>query len=177
MSDLEPAPKQRFLVRFDYGMGSLWWWILARSAREIRQTFDESEVIEDAETIAWAASDDIEVVDIDAPVMPPGLDDSRATRDAQRARPGFGVFADREILHLRWQDGDDPEVYLVEVGADGRRIRQVEITDNGDLRGTPDDWFFNTPIVDLYDPDLVDMEISPEEFEARWAGARHEQQG
>lgn len=170
----DSEPKRRFLVAHDYGMGALWWWILARSEREIRETFAETEVIEDPETIADMGSD-LAVVDIDATVMPPGLDGLREDRDAQRGRPGFGALADRDVLHLRWRDGDDPAVYLVEVGNDGRRTRQVELTDDGGVRGDPGDWFFNTPIVDVFDPDLVGMEIGREEFEHHWARAHRDE--
>lgn len=30
---------QRYLVLHDYGMGGLWWWIRARSVREVRESF------------------------------------------------------------------------------------------------------------------------------------------
>jgi hypothetical protein len=166
--------KQRFLVLHDYGMGGLWWWIQARSVREIRETFREVEVVEDAETTARAAADpDVEEVDIDAPVMPEGLDDLRQERGAQRGKPGFGAFADREILHLRrrW-DEDVPEMFLFEVGADGRRLREVQLVDDGPwLKNDAEDWPINSPIVDLYDPELFEQEIAREEFEAAWARA------
>jgi hypothetical protein len=61
----------------------------------------------------------------------------------------------------------------MEVGSDGRRIRQVELADDGTaVRSGPEDWPFNPPIVDLFDPALVAQEISRGEFEDHWARAR-----
>lgn len=127
----DAAPKSRFLALHDYGMGGVWWWIHARSAREILETFAWIEVVTDPETVARQREDgELEEVDIDAPRMPPGLDGLRATRRAQRGRPGFGALADRDVVYLRrrWDDEDDedPAVCLMEVSRDGRRLRQVE---------------------------------------------------
>ena len=36
-----------------------------------------------------------------------------------------------------------------------------------------DDWTFNPPVVDLFDPEWADKEIHPDEFEAAWHRARH----
>jgi len=159
-------------------MGGLWWWIRARSAREVLETYAELEVIDDPDQVARAESWDLDEVDIDAPVMPAGLDELRAKRDAQRARPGFGALADREVVHLRRRGDyaeDDPAVYLMEVGSDGRRLRQVELAEDGTaLSSGPDDWVFNPPVVDLFDPELAGMEISREEFESHWRRARHD---
>ncbi|MFC6373513.1 hypothetical protein, partial [Nonomuraea thailandensis] len=45
----------------------------------------------------------------------------------------------------------------------------------GELCGTQaDDWPFNPPVVDLFDPELVEMEISRDEFEKAWLHARRE---
>lgn len=41
------------------------------------------------------------------------------------------------------------------------------------MRSGPDDWPFNPPIVDLFDPALTDQEISRTEFEEHWASACH----
>ncbi|MFI0911931.1 hypothetical protein [Streptomyces abikoensis] len=169
------ALKTRFLVLHDYGMGGLWWWVRARSAREVLETFAWVEVVTDPETVVWRAGDgSLEEVDVDAVAMPPGLDGLRAERDAQRGRPGFGALADREVVYLRDdEDGDEPAVYLMEIGSDGRRIRQVELGEDGSvLRSGPDDWPFNPPAVDLFDPELVDQEISSDEFEEWWVRAR-----
>ncbi|MFE9572834.1 hypothetical protein ACFYMW_30565 [Streptomyces sp. NPDC006692] len=169
-------PKARFLVLHDYGMGGVWWWVHAGSAREILETFAEVEVVDSPDAIAQADGD-LKEVDIDESAMPPGLDGLRSKRDAQRGRPGFGALADRGIVHLRrrWDgDGDEPATYLMEVGSDGRRLRQVELADDGTaLKSGPDDWPFNPPVVDLFDPEWADKEIHPNEFEAAWLRARH----
>jgi hypothetical protein len=120
MTSTTPTPKSRFLVLHDYGMGGARWWIHARSAREVLETFAEVEVVDSPEAIERAAGD-LDEVDIDEPAMPPGLDELRAKRDAQRGRPGFGALADRSIVHLRrrWDgDGDEPATYFMEVGSD-----------------------------------------------------------
>ncbi|MEH6373520.1 hypothetical protein V7793_04040 [Streptomyces sp. KLMMK] len=178
MTGTDAAPKTRFLVLHDYGMGGAWWWVFARSEREIVETFAWAEVVTDPETVAWREGDDgIPEVDIDAPQMPPGLDGLRAEREAQREHPGFGALADKEVVYLRrrWDDEDDEglAVYLMEVSPDGRRMRQVELAEDGTaVKSTPDDWIFNTPIVDLFAPESVAQEISREEFEEQWARAR-----
>ncbi|MGW9171412.1 hypothetical protein [Streptomyces decoyicus] len=184
MSSNDAASKSRFLVLHDYGMGGVWWWIQARSAREILETFAWIEVITDPETVARQERDgELEEVDIDAPRMPPGLDGLRATRHAQRGRPGFGALADRDVVYLRrrWdeeddegdEDDEDPAVYLMEVSSDGRRVRQVELAEDGTaVKSGPDDWPFNPPVVDLFDPELVGLQIGRDEFEEQWARAR-----
>jgi hypothetical protein len=179
MAHPNPANKNRFLLLHDYGMGGVWWWVTARSAREILETFAEVEVVDRPETLVWARTQDLVEVDIDAAVMPAGLDDLRATRDLQRTLDGFGVFADRTVVYLRrrWdgEDSTDPALYLMEVGPDGRRIRQVEVREDGSVvKSGPEDWPFNPPVVDLFDPELVGMEISREEFDEAWHTARPE---
>ena len=171
--------KTRFLLLHDYGMGGVWWWVRARSAREVLETFAEVEVIDRPETIAWAEADDLPEVDIDAARMPSGLDGLRAKRDVQRTREGFGALAERPVAYLRrrWdgEEATEPAVYLMEVGADGRRTRQVEVREDGTaLKSSPEDWHFNPPVVDMFDPELVGMEIGRAEFEAAWLRARHE---
>lgn len=173
------ADKTRFLVLHDYGMGGLWWWVHARSAREVVETIAEVEVIDHSDAVQRAETWDLDEVDIDAPTMPDDLDALRAQRAAQRGRPGFGVLADRSVVHLRrrWdgEDDVDPAVYLMEVGPDGRRLRQVELGDDGTaVKSGPDDWAFNPPVVDLFDPDLASLEISRDEFEAEWLRAHDE---
>ncbi|MFF4389436.1 MULTISPECIES: hypothetical protein [unclassified Streptomyces] len=55
--------------------------------------------------------------------------------------------------------------YLMEAGADGRRLRQVELAPDGSgVRSDPDDSPFNPPV--------VDMEISEAEFETARLGSR-----
>lgn len=170
---------ERFLVVHDYGMGGVWWWVRARSAREILETFAEVEVVESAAAIERAEGWDLDETAVDAPTLPPGLDGLRAERDAQRGRPGFAALADRSIVHLRkrWDGGDgtDPAVYVLEVDRDGRRLRQVEISEDGDaVKSDQGDWPFNPPLFDLFDPELKDAEITREEFETAWQRARRE---
>jgi hypothetical protein len=172
------APK-RFLVLHDYGMGGSWWWVRAGSERQIRETFAEMEVI-DPSSVNGIESWALDEVDVDAPTLPPGLSELRDRRDRQQGRPGFGALADRDVVHLRrrWEgeDADDQSMtYLLEVGADGRRLRQVEIADDGTaVRSGPDDWPLNSPVVDLFDPDLAGMEISRAHFDTAWTHARPE---
>jgi hypothetical protein len=128
--------------------------------------------------VARFADDTLTEVDIDAADMPPGLDGLREKRDAHRDRPGFGALAGREVVYLRrpWDEADDtePSIYLEELGSDGRRLRQVEVYRDGTATKTgPDDGPFNPP-TDLYDPDLVQWEITPDEFEQAWNQARSE---
>lgn len=169
-------PKQRFLVLSDYGMGGRWWWVRARSARQVLETFAEVEVVDLAESIEWARAQDLEEVDVDDRRTPTSLDDLRARRDGQRRRPGFGALVGKPVVHLRLRGEDlygDSSTYLIEVGPDGRRLRQVELTPDGDaLRSGPEDWVFNPPVVDLFDPDLVGKQISRHEFEPAWHRAR-----
>lgn len=167
--------KQRYLVLHDYGMGGLWWWIHARSVREVRETFAEVEVIDDPAAVARAEGWKLDEVDIDVSATPPGLDELRTERDRQRALPGFGALADRPKVFLRQAGDDDPATYLVEAGSDGRRIRQVEIAEDGTtIKTDTEDWPFNPPLVDLFDPQLPNQEIDREEFERAWTAARWE---
>ncbi|MFJ9080395.1 hypothetical protein ACIRO3_34945 [Streptomyces sp. NPDC102278] len=178
MTDTDAAGKTRFLVLHDYGMGALWWWIHARSPREIVETFAEVEVIDRSDTVDRAETWNLNAIDIDAPTLPDGLDSLRTQRRAQRDRPGFGALADRSVVYLRrrWdgEDGVGPADYLMEVGSDGRRLRQVELGGDGTaVKSGPDDWAYNPPVVDFFDPDLAGMEIGRDEFEAQWLRAHH----
>ncbi|WP_370936406.1 hypothetical protein [Amycolatopsis sp. cg13] len=169
----DAAAKRSFLVLHDYGMGGLWWWISARSEREIRETFAWTEVVADPEVVARYRDDGLPEVDVDDAEMPAGLDSLRAERDRQRGRAGFGALADREVVHLRRHDDEENTDWLVEVGPDGRRTRQVEVPDVGTaLRSGPDDWPLNPPFADLFAPETADWEISAAEFEKHWAQAR-----
>ncbi|WP_198347273.1 hypothetical protein [Nocardia terrae] len=172
MTDHE-LPKQPFLICHDYGMGGLWWSIHARSAREIAETFAETTVIVDPERLTKLRGFGSKEVDIDDRTDS-ALNSLRAQRDSQRARPGFGVMADRELLFTRrrWdgEDGVPAADYLTEI-IDGYRTRQVEVRDTGEsVRTGLDDFLFNPPI-DLWDPDLADQEIPAEEFETAWNSA------
>ncbi|MGW4769892.1 hypothetical protein ACWEO2_17830 [Nocardia sp. NPDC004278] len=167
---VDETPKQRFLVCHDYGMGGLWWWVHARSAREIAETFAETLVIEDPERLADAREWDLDKVDIDDPANSV-LRDLRARRDVQRNLAGFGMMADRSLLYIRrrWDGGDGVPTadYLTEI-TNGYRTRQVEVRSTGEaVRAGLDDFPLNPPI-DLWDPDLPDREITTMEFEKAW---------
>ncbi|GAA3655565.1 hypothetical protein GCM10022224_018380 [Nonomuraea antimicrobica] len=170
-------PKHRFLVLHDYGMGGLWWWIWARSERELVERLAEVEVVGSPDAVARAETWNLDEVDIDADRLSAGLDDLRAKREIQRSRPGFGALAGRDLVHLRepWEDEHGVTIYLAEVGPDGRRLRQVEVAPDGTaVRSAPTDWVLNPPIVDLFDPEVVGKEIGREEFERAWRHARPE---
>ncbi|WP_327310613.1 hypothetical protein [Streptomyces sp. NBC_01243] len=67
---------------------------------------------------------------------------------------------------------------MVEVDPDGGRFRQVEVAEGGTaVRSSPDDWMFNPPVVDLFDPALADREIGRGDFETQWARARQGDSG
>lgn len=168
--------KKRFLVLHDYGMGGLWWWIHARSELEIVQTFAETEVVTGPENLARFADGDLKEVDIDDATMPPGLAELREQRNEQRDQPGFGALAGRAAVFIRrtWEEADDtePQVYYEHLGPDGRRVRQVEVyADGSAVRTGPEDWLLNPP-EDLYDPELAPWEVTRDEFEQAWSGAR-----
>ncbi|WP_223290933.1 hypothetical protein [Streptomyces avicenniae] len=163
---------ERFLVSHDYGMGALWWWVRAPSAEDIVLACADVQVVTSEEAWRWARAQDTPLpeVDLDAP-HPNPLSSFRATRDAQRDRPGFGALAGRERVHLR-AEGEEGVVQLAELGPDGRRLRQVEIGPSGKgVRTGPADWLFNPPS-DLYDPDLAPLEIPADTFESAWRAAR-----
>ena len=169
---VEETPKHRFLVCHDYGRGGSWWWGLARSAREIAETFAETWVIDDPQQLADAREWDLDEVEIDdlADSQMQGL---RAQRDNQRHRKGFGVLADRDLLYIRqrWdEDSDLSADYLLEI-TDGYRTRQVEVRDTGEAVRTGLADFPINPPIDLWDPDLAEREITAEEFEKLWDSA------
>lgn len=167
--------KTRYLVLHDYGMGGLWWWVWAGSAEEIVRVCAEVEVVTEPEAVERAETWSLEEVHLDAPDPNP-LSDFRAQRDAQRGQPGFGVLAGRERVYLRWQEEGDEEIFLMELGPDGRRLRQIEIgADGGAVKTSAEDWPLNPPC-DLYDPQYVSLEISCDDFESAWHRAHHEPQ-
>lgn len=154
-------------------MGGLWWWIHADSPRQVLETFAEVEIVDSAEGFALAERWQLEEIDIDDLTLPPGLAEARAQRDRQRGLPGFGALAGRQVVYLRrpW-DEDDPAIYLMELGSDGRRIRQIEVAEDGTAIKTDDqDWPFNPPY-DLFDPELPQFEIDSDEFERAWTAAQ-----
>lgn len=166
------ARRTRHLVRHDYGMGGLWWWVWAESAEEIVRVCAEVEVVSSPEAVERAKAWALEELHLDAPDPNP-LSGFRAQRDAQRGRPGFGALAGRDRVYVRWQEDGDEVSYLMELGRDGRRLRQVDIGPDGcAVRTGVDDWPFNPPC-DLYDPQYASLEISPAAFETAWHAAQH----
>lgn len=168
--------KSRYLVAHDYGMGALWWWVWARSAMAIVETCAEVEVVTDPDLVRRAEAWDLQVVDLDADNLGP-LESLRAKRDAQREHPGFGALVGQGIVHVRYEDPDAEEeydeVFLLELGPDGRRLRQVVIEPDGSATAEgPNDWPFNPPF-DMYDPRLAAMQITGSEFEAAWSKAQN----
>ncbi|MFJ8442685.1 hypothetical protein [Kitasatospora griseola] len=173
MSRLNESGKTRHLVLHDYGMGGLWWWVWAGSAEEIVESCAEVEVVTDPDAVQHVDTWDLKEVHLDDPEPNP-LSSFRARRDAQRGRPGFGALAGRDRVHLRRPEVEEGQVYLVELGPDGRRLRQVELgADGGAVGTTPEDWPFNPP-TDLYDPEYAAWEIGRDEFEDAWRRARRE---
>jgi hypothetical protein len=78
-------------------------------------TFAEVEGVDAPRDFARAEGWQLENVDIDALVMPAGLDVLGDKRDSQRALPSFGALADRQVVYLRQEwDGDDPATYLTD---------------------------------------------------------------
>jgi hypothetical protein len=168
--------KTRHLVLHDYGMGGLWWWVWAESAQEIVRACAEVEVVTDPDVVERAETWDLDEVHLDAPDPNP-LSDLRAQRDAQRGQPGFGALTGRDRVYLRRQEDPEEDVFLMELGPDGRRLRQVEIDSaGGAVQTSPDDWPFNPPW-DLYDPRYASWEISRDDFEQAWHRARRESSG
>jgi hypothetical protein len=69
--------------------------------------------------------------------------------------------AARQIVYLRHErNGEDQATYLTEVGSDGRRLRRVEVGQDGTgIKTDAEDRPFNPPLVGLFDPHLPDQEI------------------
>jgi hypothetical protein len=162
--------KIRYLVLHDYGMGGLWWWVWARSPEEILDAVADVEVVTEDAIVERMSAEELDELHLDA--LPDGpLSDLRDQRSAHRNLPGYGVLANRGLVYLRDASPDyDGVVYLVELGPDGRRRRQVEQRPDGDYLRT-DDRPFDPPI-DLRDPQYSPMEISAETFEDAWRRAR-----
>jgi hypothetical protein len=73
-------------------------------------------------------------------------------------------------VYLRDDDEEyEGTVFLSEVGPDGRRLRQVEVSPDGE--GVREQDFPIDPPVDLRDPQYFHQEISAEEFERAWTAA------
>ncbi|GAB4052362.1 hypothetical protein [Catellatospora paridis] len=165
----------RYLVAHDYDMGAFWWWVWAGSAAEIVEKCAEVEVVTDPDVLRRTEAWDLPVVYLGADDLGP-LESFRAKRDAQCDQPGFGVLVGRGVVHVRYEDPDVEETfdgaYLLELGSDGRRLRQVVIESDGSVTAEgPDEWPFNPPF-DLYDPKLAAMQIAGSEFEAALSNAR-----
>ncbi|GGQ84836.1 hypothetical protein [Kitasatospora griseola] len=173
MNRLNEGGKTRHLVLHDYGMGGLWWWVWAGSAEEIVEACAEVEVVTEPDLVKRVETWNVAEIHLDDPEPNP-LTSFRAKRDAQRGQPGFGALVGRDRVHLRSPEGEDGEVYLDELGPDGRRVRQIELRADGDaIRTTAEDWLFNPPS-DLYDPQYAALEIGRDEFEDAWRRARRE---
>ena len=167
--------KDRYLVCHDYGMGGLWWWVTARSAKEIMERVADVVVVTASETVKRVADWRLEEVDIDAPDENP-LTSLKAVRDEQRGQQGFGALVGRGTVYVRQAWDEDTEngetFYLMEIGEGGYRTRQVvEMSDGSGLK--TDDWPLNPPF-DLYDPVLGRAEVDREVFEAAWDNAESE---
>ncbi|MFF4452213.1 hypothetical protein [Streptomyces goshikiensis] len=133
-------------------------------------------MITNPDAVRRAEAWDLEEVHLDAPDPNP-LSSFRAKRDAQRGQPGFAVLVERDRVWLRWPEFEDGEVFLMELGPDGRRLRQVEIGVDGDaVKTSAEDWPFNAPF-DLHDPQHSAMEIGRDDFETAWQRAHRAPDG
>jgi hypothetical protein len=167
------AAKPRHLVRYDYGMGGLLWWIHAASATEIVESLAGVEVLTDPDAVRDAESQDLKIVDLDGP-LPVPLSGMRAERMEQQTMPGFGALAGRARVYLAWSsrsssvEGGTART-LVELGPDGRVLRQVEVELGTESAvRVKEDERTSQPPFDLYDPQYAAMEIEAEEFEEVW---------
>jgi hypothetical protein len=167
----EQPSRQRYLVRHDYGMGAVWWWIRAGSAAEITAAFAEVEVVSDLAAIRTVESWPLEELDIGDAVSGP-LADLYQKRARQRQDPAFGKLLGKNRVYLRLPDPEEPATWwLSEHDPAGRRLRQVELRPDGTAEtNTAADWPMNPPF-DLGDPQLASHEISGEEFERAWERA------
>ena len=158
----------RYLVRHDYGMGALWWWITAPSAADITDMFAEVEVVTDPGAVRIAGSRVLDELSIDEAARGP-LASFRETRQEQRRDPAFGRLLGKNRVYLRLPDPEtEAGWWLSEHDATGRRVRQVEVRPDGTAAATTRaDWPMNPPF-DLGDPWLAAHEITPDEFERAW---------
>jgi hypothetical protein len=92
--------RERYLVRHDYGMGALWWWITAASAAEITTTFAEVEVIDDPTTVRAVESWSLDQLGIADAISGP-LAELYSKRKQQRQDPAFGKLLGKSRAYLR----------------------------------------------------------------------------
>jgi hypothetical protein len=93
----------RYLVRHDYGMGALWWWIRAASAGDITDTFAEVEVVEDPDIRRMVESWGLEEFELAEAAAGP-LAQLSQQRAEQRRDPSNGQLLGRERVHQRMAD-------------------------------------------------------------------------
>jgi hypothetical protein len=165
------AGLQRYLVRHDYGMGALWWWVKAPSAAAITETFAEVEVIDDPAIVRRAQSRSFDELDMADAASGP-LADLYQRRQQQRHDPEFGKLLGKGRVYLRLPDPEEPAAWwLTEHDEGGRRLRQIELLPDGTAIATSaTDWEFNPPF-DLGDPQFAAHEIGRAEFEQAWEHA------
>ncbi len=161
----------RHLVRHDYGMGALWWWIRADSTADILAVLADVEVVDDVQMRQSVQSWELEEFDLADAVAGP-LASFAERRARQRRDPAFGRLLGRNRVYLRMTDpSEDPGVWFTEHDPAGRRLRQVEVRPDGTAEATTDeDWPLNPPF-DLGEPEYARMEISKDEFEQVWQRA------
>jgi len=168
----EQLSRQRLLVRHDYGMGALWWWIRAGSAAEITSAFAEVEVIDDPATLRIVESWSLDELDIAEATVTQPLADLYQRRERQRQDPAFGKLLGKNRVYLRLPDPEKPAAWwLTEHDPAGRRLRQIELRPDGTAAtGSAADWPMNPPF-DLGDPLFASKEITQDEFERAWEHA------
>jgi hypothetical protein len=128
----EQPSGQRFLVRHDYGMGALWWWITAGSATEITSAFAEVEVIEDPATLQAVESWSLDELDISEARVAELLAELYQQRERQRQHLAFGKLLGKNRVCLRLPDPEESAVWwLTEHDSAGRRLRQIELRPDG----------------------------------------------
>jgi hypothetical protein len=161
----------RYLVRDDYGMGALWWWIRAESAEEIEDTFAGLEVVDDPSARNMVESSDVDEFTLTEAASGP-LASYAQERARQRSDPSYGKLLGKVRVYLRMADpAVDLGEWFTEHDRTGRRVRQVEVRSDGTSEATSArDWPMNPPF-DLGDPQYAAMEITKEEFERVWTNA------
>lgn len=167
----EQPRRQRYLVRHDYGMGALWWWIRAGSAAEITTAIAEVEVVDDPATIDMVASWSLDELDFADAVRGP-LADLHQKRQVQRQDPAFGRLLGKDRVYLRLPDPEEPATWwLTEHDSNGRLLRQIELRPDGTAEtNSAAGWPMNPPF-DLGDPLFAAAEISRDEFVLAWERA------